>query len=127
MSSFITPETPPTAGNSCVTLSDLTPAFGRYVANVGVTKLYWVHAFNEENAVRYLQLHNLGGNPAGGAVPLLSARLPGPAEVRDLVLSFNPLGMFFSAGLVFALSSTRTTYTFVDPGLGFGVSCQASI
>jgi hypothetical protein len=62
-------------------------------------------------ALRWLQLHNTAGVPAGGAAPLYSFMLP--LDEGEIVVGddfWTDDGGAFSVGLAFAISSARGTY-----------------
>lgn len=73
--------------------------------------VYAVTCHNINAAVRYLQLHNTGTTPGGGAVPLLEFRVPATSDIRVGEEFFTEAGIHFSAGIAFAFSTTAGTYT----------------
>lgn len=94
-------------------------SFGTATTNVSKSSqatLVSIGATNINIATRYLQLFNRSTALAGGEAPLLSfpipsgtAAIPGNRSVDQNELSEN--GLYFSEGLVWAISTTGATYT----------------
>ena len=66
---------------------------------------------NTTAAPRYFQLHNTATTPSGGAVPFWHCLVPAGSEVIVGEDHFSEMGIAFSTGIAFAVSTTSATYT----------------
>lgn len=73
--------------------------------------VYSLYCDNLNAAVRYLQLHNTATTPAGGAVPLMTFKIPATSTLVLGTDFFTLAGENFSTGIAFAFSTTEGTYT----------------
>lgn len=82
-------------------------------ANVKATagNVLSIYCNNENAADRYVQLHNTGTTPGGGAAPLYTFRVPAGGDVLIGTDFFTQAGAHFSTGIAFAFSTTKDTYT----------------
>lgn len=104
----------------------LSSSFGEVVvpagalsASIGSTPPHFAlsaYATNANAAVRYLQLYNKVTTPAGADRPLYSFPVPAgsataPGEIIIDRTFFLDYPVKFSTGLIWAVSTTNTTYT----------------
>lgn len=73
--------------------------------------VYSLYCDNLNAAVRYLQLHNTATTPSGGAVPLMTFKIPATSTLVLGTDFFTLAGENFSTGIAFAFSTTEGTYT----------------
>lgn len=66
---------------------------------------------NTTTAPRFFQLHNTATIPGGGAVPAWHCLVPAGSEVVIGEDYFSEMGMKFTTGIAFAVSTTSATYT----------------
>lgn len=88
--------------------------FGANVtANVKASQanLYSVICYNANILPRYLQLHNTATTPSPAAVPKYTFLVPPGGQIGIGVDIFTDKGVNFPAGIAFAFSTTRNTYS----------------
>jgi hypothetical protein len=66
---------------------------------------------NTTAAPRYFQLHNTATTPSAAAVPYWHCLVPAGTEVIVGEDHFSEMGLAFSTGIAFAISTTSATYT----------------
>lgn len=73
--------------------------------------VFSLYCYNDNAAIRFLQLHNTATIPADQDVPVYS--FPVNAANFSLIdeAFFDPAGVNFSLGIAFAFSTTKATYT----------------
>ncbi len=78
------------------------------VIRASAGKIYALVVTNDNAARRYLMLHNATSVPADGVAPLFAVALPANSSLE---LDFGGLGLYFSTGISWSLSSTFATKT----------------
>lgn len=73
--------------------------------------VFSITCYNASNQVRYIQIHNTATVPAAAAVPSESFMVPSNGQIVIGTDYFTNNGVYYSAGIAFAFSETRNTYT----------------
>lgn len=73
--------------------------------------IYSLSCANANAAPRWIQLHNTATTPSGGAAPAYSFLVPAGGQIIIGTDFFTQEGANFAAGIAFAFSTTRDTYT----------------
>lgn len=103
----------PLAGVSTYSPTLFTNYGANLTLNVKATagNVYSIHALNTNAALRYVQIHNTATTPSGGAVPLASFPIPASSYINIDHTMLPAGGIYCSAGIAFAISTTLGTYT----------------
>jgi uncharacterized protein YkvS len=73
--------------------------------------LFSLSCYNDNNADRWLQLHNTATVPTAGNIPVQSFLVPSKSQTIMGTDYFTENGINFSVGIAFGFSTTRDTYT----------------
>lgn len=105
-----TPAKPSTAASSPTRFANLG-ANATLNVKASSGNVFSLYCYNDNAALRFIQLHNTATVPADQAVPLYSFPVnPSNFSLIDEAF-FSAAGANFSTGIAFAFSTTRNTYT----------------
>jgi hypothetical protein len=73
--------------------------------------VFSLSCYNSNVSSRFIQIHNTTTTPGGGATPIFSFLVPPSSQIIVGSDFFTMGGIYFSAGIAFAFSTTINTYT----------------